>query len=287
MKLKYIILALFALCSLSIFADNAKTVQGTYTFYGESSHSPAQARTLALEGARNAALASVFGTNVGQNVWTHSTRNSEAFDILSSTEVRGEWLEDLEEPKYDTQLDNDGSLTVTCTVKGLARPISNQAAEFTALALRNGIRQQFQDASFRGGDRFYLHFQAPMDGYVAVYLACPDNNVYTLLPYLGTSSGEIKVKGHREYTFFTPDNKLDLLYGPADEMVFDPPQTDVELNRLYVIFSPKPFTKALDSDNGDLRPRSLSFAEFNKWISKSRRNDPGMGMKLINIEIKQ
>ncbi len=59
-----------------------------------------------------------------------------------------------------------------------------------------------------------------------------------------------------------------------------------EYNRIYVVFSPNKFSRAVDTYTDDLTPRQLSFDNFNRWLAKCRKIDPKMGVKIINLQIK-
>ncbi len=75
----------------------------------------------------------------------------------------------------------------------------------------------------------------------------------------------------------------------ADEYQLTCDEEDVEYNRIYIIFSPKEFSKAVDN-NGvkENIPRQLSYDEFNKWLVKHRRVDEKMNvvMKVLTIKKK-
>lgn len=263
-------------------------VKGEYTFYGDGSHSRDECKRMALEGARLEALRAEFGTTVTQDIVQHDLVNdggeSTYFSALSSTEVKGEWIADTDEPKYSFSVDNEGNLVVKCTVRGRAREISNETVDFHTLALRNGNEERFADTSYKNGDELKLLLKAPVDGYAAVYLIGEDRKAYALLPYLNDPVGEVKLKRGKEYVFFDIE-KADSSHGPVDVLIMttDAPR---EYNRLYVVFSPNRFSRAVDTYTDEVTPRTLSFEEFNRWIAKCRKVDPKMGVKIINLEIK-
>ena len=275
--------------SLAAFSANIKTVTGEYTFYGDGSHSPAECRRLALEGARLQALAKEFGTIVTQDIYQQETvtQNGESlyFSSLNATEVKGEWLGDDGEPVYETSMDDDGHLIVKCTVKGKARAISNEAADFDSRILRNGKEVRFADTRFRDGDDMYLYFKSPIDGFLAVYLIGEDRMAYRLLPYSEDAQGEVKVRHGKEYVFFDASQN----YFPStavDEFSFTASQP-VERNRVYVVFSPVKFSIRADSRQNAQLPPQLSSDEFSRWLTDSRRRDSKMGVKVMHIEINQ
>lgn len=268
-------------------AQSVRTVSGDFTFYGDGNQTRNECKRLALEGARLQALAKEFGTTLSQVFISDETIKSgeerNYYSSLSETEVKGEWLEDIGEPNYEVTLDTDDNFVVRCRVKGKAREISNEAPDFTALVLRNGTSTKNADTRFRSGDDMRLYFKAPVDGYLIVYLADDQRNVSTLLPYSTSEDGSVKVKHGKEYIFF--DSTLgDPKMGAVEEMQLCTDE-EVERDSFYILFSPKPFTKANDSYAGKNLPRSLSFNDFHRWLSKNRKADPSLGLQKIDIII--
>lgn len=285
--MKKLVSLLLILWAAAAYGQSIRTVKGVYTFYGDRSHSPEDCRRLALENARIQALANEFGTLVTQDTYSRDEvsggRESSFFSQLNSMEVKGEWIADDGEPKYESHLDSDGNYVVTCTVVGKARAISNETVDFMAAVLRNGGELKYADTRFRSGDDLYLYFKAPVDGYVAVFLVAERNNVYCLLPYMGNTNGQMKVKHNQEYVFFDAGKSYDGA-GAVDELVMTV-EGELERDQLYVVFSPNPFVKSVDHDSGDGLPRSLSMEEFRKWLVNCRRRDQKMNVKIMNLEI--
>ncbi len=277
-----IFLSIHPLC-----AQKVQKVCGTYTYYAEGNESPNEARRKALEYAKLKAMADVFGTAISQShVMKMSSENgkeSNYYSSLTSTEVEGEWIEDVGEPEYKIEYVQN-VLRVSCSVCGRARKISNESVDISAVILKNGTEAKYADVNFREGDDMYLSFRSPADGYVAVYLIDETPNAFCLLPYIGNSLGQQPVKHNEEYVFFAP-GKSPVGSGEVDEFTMTCSK-DIEQNQIYVIFSPKPFTKALDRQLSSTLPRQLSFEEFSHWLSSSRKRDPKMGVKVMHIEIR-
>lgn len=282
-----IVIAILSTFFLSVKAADVKTVTGESTFYGESSHSLNDCKRYALEQARIAALAREFGTTISQDVYQRDmiSGNTESnyFTMLNRTEVNGEWLADEGEPVYTVSHDADNNYVVKCKVKGKARRLTNEAAEFSSAVLRNGNDKRFADTHFREGDDMKLYFRSPVAGYLAVYLIDDARNVYSLLPYSSASDGIVKISRDTDYVFFDPV-MADSQFGQPDELVMTL-DGDVERNQLYVLFSPNPFTRALDNSAVGELPRTVSYDEFTRWLTNARKRDPRMGMKVMHLEI--
>ncbi|MDE6578243.1 MAG: DUF4384 domain-containing protein [Muribaculaceae bacterium] len=280
--------AFFIVAVAAYAAPSMKTVSGEYTYYGDKSTSPAECKRLALEGARLAALSKEFGTIVTQDILQADRIGSKGevnkFLALSSTEVKGEWIADEGEPQYTITLDKDDNYIVTCRVKGKAREISNESADFKALVLRNGNKEGNASTEFYDGDDLFLYFTAPMDGYVSVFLSLEDGNVYQMLPYLMDAKGEAKVKKGYDYVFFDA-SKAEGTFGTPDQFKIAC-DGDIEFNKIYVVFSPSYFSKPVTRARSSVEELpSMSEDEFSKWLVKTRRTDPKMGVKQMNLKI--
>lgn len=283
-----ILLALLTVMSpAEVYAGDVRTVKGESTFYGESSHSLAECKRYALEQARIAALAKEFGTTISQDIYQRDVQSgsseSNYFSMLNLTEVNGEWLGDEGEPEYTVDHGADHNPIVRCMVRGKARRLTNEAAQFEVLLLRNGSERRHADTRFRNGDDMRLLFRAPVGGYLTVYLVDDKRNVYSILPYTGGTDGIIRVARDRDYVFF--DRAMgEPQFGEPDELVMTL-DGNVERNQVYVLFSPNDFNRALDSDNGVGIPRTLSYEAFTRWLASTRKRDSKMGMKVMHIEI--
>lgn len=273
---------------LILSAQKAEKVCGEYIYYAPSDKSLEEAKRIALERAKLQALADKFGTIVTQSNATlmknENGKTDTHFFSLSDSEVKGEWLQDQGEPAYDISYEQ-GMLVVKCSVCGKAREIVNNAPDFTARILRNGTEEKFTSSDFHNGDDMFLFFQSPVDGYVAAYLIDETPTAYCLLPYRNDGDGQQPVKHGEKYVFFSPSTAKE-----SPSLVDEYTLTcngSIEHNQIYVIFSPNPFTKAMDSQNNELLPRELSYEAFSRWLVKCRKRDTKMGVKVIRIDIQK
>lgn len=283
------LISLFILAAgvMALRADNpVVSVEGTYTYHGEPSDSPADCRRKAAQGARVEALRQ-FGTIVSQTVMqTESDSGTEAtsrFLSLSESEVKGEWLGDEGEPTYDMGFDPDGAIYVTCRVRGRARAISNRAADFETKVLRNGTDLRHADTRFRDGDDMYVYFRAPGDGYVQIYLEDEGGNVFALLPYPRSATDRVRVRKGREYMFFDAST-AGTEFGTVEELVLTAGRAQ-EYNKVYVLYSPNEYSMPPVHYAADGVPPSIDSESFASWLIRSRRNDPDMSVKSTVVVI--
>lgn len=277
-------LILLLICS-NIYGADIVSVQGESTYYDNGTHSKLECKQLALEQARIDALAKKFGTMVSQDVMQNDrvsgSREQNDFLMLSSTAVKGEWVADDGEPEFKITIDEESNFIVTCRVKGKAKAISNENVDFKALVLRNGTSEENADTRFNDGDSMYMLFKGASDGFLATFLEDETGHVYRLLPYPNDPKSRVAVKGKRDILFFSARNALK--GDPVEEIILTAP-INMEYNRIYVLFSPEPFSAPVMTQNPGSLPE-MGSKEFSQWIVKARNNDSKMGTKIINLQI--
>lgn len=285
MRLSFLIF-LFGV-SFRMWAADIVTVRGESTYYDDGSKSRAECMRLAAEQARIDALSRAFGTIVTQDILqsdrVSGSREHNDFLMLSSTEVKGEWIADEGDPKYEFSHDASHNLIVKCEIKGKAREISNEAVPFEASVLRNGTDLRHADNLFRDGDDMFLYFKSPEDGYLTAFLEDESGDVALVLPYPRDTKSRVFVRRDTPYVFFSRDkaagNDSQAL---IEELMLTAPDR-VECNRLYVIFSPESFSRPIMNTQGELP--TLKRSDFNKWLLKARSGDAKMGVRAMNLQI--
>lgn len=284
-------LSIMILLLLSIattgYAQKIKKVQGEYIYHAPENVSLEQAKQTALSRAQIQALGDEFGTIVAQhNATMMSNTNGSTntdFTSLSSSDVKGEWLETIGEPKYEISYEQ-GMLVVKCTVSGKAREIVAGQNNFVAKVLCNGTDDKYESGNFKSGDDLYLAFQSSAKGYLAVYLIDANKNAYCLLPYQSSTDGKVAVDANTRYVFFSQKDAAPL-FTPNQVAEYNMTcEKASETNYIYVISSPNPFVKAIDNAKEGL-PRELSFDNFQKWLSKNRTQDKDMQVEIKTITI--
>ena len=271
------------------FAQKVQTVEGEYLYINVPENQSLEvSKRIAVERAMINALAEAFGTDLSQAAATTVKNSNGQSDVttiaVGTTNVKGEWLEHTREPKIDPPFYQQGMLCIKAHVWGRAREITSASIDIDARILRNGIETKFESDSFRNGDDMYLYFHTPTKGYLTVYLVDTEQQAFCLLPYMRDESGRVVVKNNVEYIFFSEQTATENK-NLVDEYTLTC-DSGVEINDIYIIFSPKEFIKANDKQKKKNIPRELDFAKFQEWLTNNRLKDKQMVVvrKTISIQ---
>lgn len=291
--LKIVICLLFGTLCLNAEAQRTQKVRGEYTYYPPESLSLEVAKKTAIERARLEALAKEFGSLVTQATSSWVENEGQSSDVrflaVGGTQTKGEWISDIDEPKLDIRYLNN-MLAITAKVYGRARELKSPKEKvFTSRILRNGTDDRDVSEKFYVNDQFFLSFETPIDGYLAVYLIDEHHNANCLLPYQADKDGKEEVEHGKRHVFFSEDHVSQELKKVVNEYTLTC-ERSVEQNIIYVIFSPNPFIKAVDRavEHESLRlPNQLPLGDFMKWLDKNRLKDVDMQVDIHNITIHQ
>lgn len=290
MRRLFVILAITVVSLTGAYAQKVKTVTGEYVYYPPETQSMDEARRTALYRAQIQILADTYGTvmNMTSATVVQNTLDNSSVDMFSLGEssVKGEWIETVGAPEYHTEVTPEGMLAIKVKVTGKVREITHAQTDFTAKVLRNGIEDKFEGTDFNAGDDMYLSFSAPADGFIAVYLFDGDDDVYCLLPYQSSRAGIVKTMAGERHLFFSSDHPYGVENsGMVDEYTLTC-ERDLEINRIYVVWSTSSFIKANDVKGDELIPRMLDYASFQKWLSSLRVADRNLAVKTFDIQIR-
>lgn len=268
-----------SLCIMMPFvavAQRTVTVNGTYTYIvGDNDDiSLREAKVKCLELAKAEAIKAEFGEMITSdvidtNLETNGEATSSFFWENTVAMAKGDWLGDTKSPELDIEY-KDGKLVFKAEVWGKVREIVQAKTDLKWNIMKEILGQKSETTSFVSGERIFVRFRSPSDGYVAVYLIVGDDETSCLLPYRKDPSGMFKVRNGKEYIFFDKDEdprasfyKLSTLH-------------EKEANQLVVIYSPNPFAKCTDITGDARHPNSLSTHDFQKWLLKCQRADRDM-----------
>lgn len=287
MRLRYIFILLMLLNFLSISAQKIEKVHGKYTYHVPDNVSLEEGKRTAIERAKIQALADAFGALVSQNnstiVKNENGKSSVNFLSIGGSDVKGEWIETIGEPKLDIFYESN-MLTIKVSIDGKAREIKNASIDIEAKLLRNGTEEKYESDEFRNGDDLYLYFKSPINGYLAVYLLDENTQqVFCLLPYKSSGEPAYKIIHDKPYVFFSCQKAED---NPSevDEYTMTC-EHSMEQNTICIVFSPNMFAKAFAEDGNAGLPRQLSLKEFQKWLGKCKANDTSIQEKKKVITI--
>lgn len=234
-------------------ADKLVRCKGRYLHTYSTAISLDIAKVQALNFAITEAIAEKLGRTVSANILLQMSNTKESsFDQISQLTVKGEWVKDIQEPKFEPPVYKDNQFGMWVTVDFYARPLELVPVTFTAYVLRNGTDDSKfkvgEIGEFNDGDQLFVSFQAPRDGYVAIYLQDTETAICAL-PYIGQDETPFRVKKGQRYIFLTEDNNRYHMTCEAEP----------EINFVHIIFSPFPFFK------GDLI-REMPNRTFRKWL---------------------
>lgn len=286
---KVVLMALGLLAPLILQAQRIRTVSGEYIYYPPETQTMEAARMTAEDRAKIQILADEFGTVLQSSVTTRMEQSASGSAIstssLSSSDVRGEWIETTDGPHFTTLLSPDGLLGIKVSISGRVREITEARTDIQAIVLRNGTDLRFADNAFKDGDDLFLRFRSPEDGWLLVYLYDGAGQVYCLLPYSTQRLPSYPVKALQDYVFFSaahPDGNTPA--SDVDEYTLTSSRAQ-EMNRLYVLFSPNRFARASDNTGSAVLPRELPFKQFQQYLGRALAEDRQLVVRDYLIEI--
>ena len=284
--MKTTLLVLAMIFSVNLFAQKTVTVFGSYTCRAPENVSLEQAKKFVLEQAKLAALAEKFGTTISQSNSTNIINGDISFLSLSSSEVKGEWLEDIKIEYGKPDFDKEDMLILSVSVWGKAREITGAEIDFSAKVLNNADSKH-ETSEFHNGEDIYLSFRSPVNGYLAVYLV-DEETAFCLLPYSGEPKGKTNIKSGIDYIFFSKKHATPTEKNIVTEYTLSCKKR-IETNYLYIIFSPNEFIKANDIQaTGEvLLPRELTREDFQKWLAKNKQRDKDLKVEIKTLTIKK
>ena len=269
--MKYIInLILVFLFAATIQAQRITTVCGKYRYIVPEETPLNRAKQIAIDKARNEAIANDFGQVVSQSTTTtiHSSDNNSQIqsDSYTSTESKAIWLSDKQEPEVSIAYEND-VLVITASVCGKVRELKTAEVELKMQVLNNG----FESNQFKNNDKVSITFKSPVSGYVAIFFRDDNAGIIScMMPYENEDGTAREVKCNTEYTYLSTADPF-YPYQEATILVTEKP---TEFDTFILIFSKKDFSMPA-SDMGDYVPE-LSVEDFHEWLCKNRIHDETM-----------
>lgn len=234
-----------------------------------------QAKIECVKRAKYEAIKATFGEDLSSstNIVEGVVNGNDISNFVEETTLsaRAEWLEDTREPEVGVATDDEGRIIIKAEVWGKARPVTQAAIELDWKVLCGGTDDCFERDAFKNKQKMYVKFQAPVSGYLAIYLLDSTNKEAScLLPYKHNTVGYHQVLGGKEYILF--DKQSDpkaISYNLTTRL-------PLEMDQVVLIFSPNKFTKCNDITGDRLHPNSLSIDDFEAWLKRLKRQDEDM-----------
>ena len=299
--MKLPLLSIFCLLLLSgpvLLSQKVKKSSGEYQVnLTDSDYSEQEACQVCMEMAMIEAIEKAFGrvviqgnTTVIQNTNTGETvESAQLFNMIAETYVNGEWVKTLDESC--DRFTSEGKFWVRCKVKGQVQEMSKPNINLEVKAL-DCEDLQCETTEFKDAESFFLYVKSPVDGYVTIYLSDP-GTAQRLLPYSSMPKGQINavpVRADKEYIFFSKRKDALNLRGYVDEYELYA-ASELDQNRIYVIYSPEPLTKpALYRDNTGVEseaPMQLEAKAFQRWLAEQRQFNQDMEVARLDISIRK
>lgn len=285
---------LFLIVSFSGYSQKEIATIGENLMRIEKNQTILQAQEMALQQAKIDGIERVFGRVIinGNSTYLQnksvnkSVETKSSFAFFSDSFVKGEWVRNTSEPIFTFQNLN-GEQWLKVKVAGIVREIESGPITFKLNTLNCEKVSCITDI-YRNDQDFYVQFKSPENGFLALYLDDPSlGETSRILPYQNSQlyQGAIPIQRNKEYVFFS--KKLDQLneIGAVDELVFKLSRgVDSEQYKLFILFSPEPFSTPLVEDKshlfldrsmlnrGILLPKSMESSKFQEWLQKVRIN---------------
>ena len=281
---------IFLCLPLAATAQQTVEVHGKATYVvGESDNiTLSEAKLRCIEWAKTDAIEQAFGKRISSNivdtnissVGSEGTVESSYFWMSTEAMSLADWLGDTRDPEISVEFVR-GELFFTAEVWGKAREIVQAKADLKWKILKETGERRTETDTFATGERLYIDFRAPGDGYLAAYLIQSNSSKATcLLPYRTDTSGRFKVKGGTRYTFFdktaTP---------PAPYHINLTTDQPFEMDGIVIVYSPNAFTKAGDSTGDARHLNTLDARDFRNWLKKTQLADREMVVETRWVKI--
>jgi hypothetical protein len=303
-RLSSLLLLILAIGSSGAYCQKIYATQGSAKVKLEDHLSREETMEMAREQAVHTAIEGLFGSHISKDAFVDIEEGESSVTIKSDSEVKGEWLkttkesfhEETRKVKNEEGKGQKSEIWIVCTIEGKVREITSPLINLDFQSL-NCPTLDCATTDFENGDSFYLYFKSPENGYLSVYLADKEQ-AFRLLPYSSMPSDylhNVPVIADEEYILFYPDRTSDHFenfpYYYTDEISLDT-EKEQEFYRLYLIFSPKPFTKPILEDEVEIvgeytTPKFLTRRHFDVWVQDNRIFDTDFYYETLNLRVRK
>lgn len=280
-----LIFLFFCWLTTDVMAQRTALVHGTYVYEVSDNDNITlkDAKRKCIELAKAKAIKDEFGEMItsdviDSNVETNGEATSSYFWENTVAMAKGDWLRDTQDPEIRVEYIN-GKLVFTAEVWGEAGEIVQAKTELECVVQKDDAGKKVATSQYNSGERIYMKFRAPADGFLAVYLIVGDDEANCLLPYPKDSDGRFSISGGKDYNLF--DKELD----PAAANYKLTTNRPLEDNQLVIIYSPHPFVKCNDISRDPRHPNVINTHDFQKWLLRIQRQDRDMVVEKKYVRI--
>lgn len=306
---KYCLLLHFLGVTAFCSAQKAEKASAEYTMRVENNMSWEDAVNKAIQYAQVKAIEETFGKVILQDNSTYIkneqngdlVKTNSTFSFVSNSYVKGEWVENVDEPKIE-KLNRGDETWVKVIVKGRVREITTPVNNFTALPL-NCPDQKCKAQIFNDGQDLFVYFKAPEDGYLSIYLTDPSvGYTFLMLPYKHSNIKKcVKIVADKDYIFFSKKHDYFNEVNAIDEQIVSiSPGVVSEKYQLWMVFSNEPVEKPVLEDEsittrkfldetsikqGYTLQKGISTTSFVDWLQNYRLHNKTVQLASIFLNV--
>ena len=271
--MKKILTTILLTMPLWAYGQRIEKVHGTsvYEVSDNSNITLREAKLHAIEMAKANAIKDVFGELVASDavktIVEHNGRSEDSFSENTIASAKGDWLGDTKPPVVNVSY-VDGALYFMAEVWGEAREIVQAKTDVQWFVIKESTNGRVKTSQLGHKEPFYISFQAPINGFLALYVVDEDRMATCLLPY---GDGRFSIKGGFEYMLF--DNTIDRTATP----LWFTTNHERESFELVLLFSPRYFSKCVDKRSDEYyKLNTVNGKDFQSWLLRIQREDPDM-----------
>jgi hypothetical protein len=256
----------------------------------------------AIENAFGKAIIQDNSTYIQNTQRAESVKTSSAFNFISNTYVKGDWIEDIITPVINKIQEGDNTW-IKVNVKGKVREIKELEVKFIANSLTcPDLKCKTQ--KFNDGQDFFLYFKSPEDGFLSCYMTDPETKyTFLLLPYKNSAIFKkcIPIKADRDYIFFSKKHNYFEQNATIDEQVLSISSDKVaEKYQIWLLFSTESIEKPVLEDEGIIAgkfldqssiqqgftmPKGIESDKFREWLQEYRLHNKSIQLSSIFIDV--
>lgn len=282
-------------------AQRIVSVSGKSQILLNDSYCIGEVKKMAVDKAKINALERAYGRVIIQGTSTYieniktgeKVKTNTKMNTIANSMVKGEWIKTKQNKlEWVVRKKDDGrqELWLVCEIKGAARELKDSKVDFEVFTMNcNNNEGKCKTEQFKSTEELYMQFKTASKGYLNIFME-ESGVVYRLLPYPHMHESyedAVPVKADQPYTLFsekhheyfknsTPDEILEYIMTTGNKSQL--------FNRIFVVFSKKPFKKPLLTEHST-GLKVIAPDKFQKWLGTNRVINKSFQVKNIDITI--